>query len=481
MKISDFVPALVTPYDLLETPAPIPNAGVFDSPLAVLALNVRWVRMVDGMLERLLHRDAWSGTESEIDAAIEQVEQLLASWSEATENMAEMRVTGDTLQYRGDPTSVWVDLYDLSTLQGADGAQGPQGIQGPTGPQGEQGIRGDVGPQGAPGAQGPQGPAGAGSSNPPDTSGITLDEAICGGVTYLVDYLDSKLDDILTYADTVSSIAELAGGILGILLDDKGAVPDIVNIATGILGVGTGFIRATRTTEAVESAKNALYCAVKANGSGGFTTAIMHSWRDQIANSPAKLWEAALRLTSIAITDSAHLTRFYVGSLEPSNLCAVTAGCAGRYCHVIDFTQSTGASEGVQGLYTTYYSAGNGYLGGNQDANNRSDATILWTFPHDIYVVSVEVTYTKPGGAGGTDVNNLRAIKPIVNYAQTMVAINSSNAKGTNLTKTLNANVIARGVSLDVNSGTVGSAGYVKISRIKLTYDDTAPVWSENC
>lgn len=66
----------VKPYDVRLTPAPVPSAGVFDSPRVQLCINSEWAGHIDGLLERLLWRDAWRGTEAEIDNAIAQVEQL---------------------------------------------------------------------------------------------------------------------------------------------------------------------------------------------------------------------------------------------------------------------------------------------------------------------------------------------------------------------------------------------------------------------
>lgn len=65
------------PYDTRFDPAPTPNVGVFESPTVNLAINALWVSHLDGLLERLLWSDAWSGTETEIDVAIQEVQKLL--------------------------------------------------------------------------------------------------------------------------------------------------------------------------------------------------------------------------------------------------------------------------------------------------------------------------------------------------------------------------------------------------------------------
>lgn len=71
--------SLTTPYDTREIPAPIPSAGIFDSPTVVLCVNVEWVSHLDGLLERLLWADAWIGTDEEIEDAIQEVHKLLVA------------------------------------------------------------------------------------------------------------------------------------------------------------------------------------------------------------------------------------------------------------------------------------------------------------------------------------------------------------------------------------------------------------------
>lgn len=66
------------PKDPRYYPAPVPSAGVFDSPLVAIVLNQEWVAHIDGLLSRLLYEDAWRGTDTEIEFAIAQTNTLLA-------------------------------------------------------------------------------------------------------------------------------------------------------------------------------------------------------------------------------------------------------------------------------------------------------------------------------------------------------------------------------------------------------------------
>ena len=55
---------------------------------------------------------------------------------------AEFQVDGDTLQWRYTGESVWLNLYDLTTLKGADGSDGQDGTDGKDGADGQDGVDG---------------------------------------------------------------------------------------------------------------------------------------------------------------------------------------------------------------------------------------------------------------------------------------------------------------------------------------------------
>ena len=55
---------------------------------------------------------------------------------------AEFQVDGDTLQWRYTGESVWLNLYDLTTLKGADGSDGQDGTDGKDGADGQNGVDG---------------------------------------------------------------------------------------------------------------------------------------------------------------------------------------------------------------------------------------------------------------------------------------------------------------------------------------------------
>lgn len=63
-------------------PLPIPEAGVFDAPYMCLRINSSWASHLLGVLEVLDQPDAWIGTDEEIEAARNQVRELIAKLGE---------------------------------------------------------------------------------------------------------------------------------------------------------------------------------------------------------------------------------------------------------------------------------------------------------------------------------------------------------------------------------------------------------------
>lgn len=76
---SSFTPEILRPYDPRHVPLIPPVPDVLDCPTVAICINASWVSHIDGMIGRLLYRDAWLGDDEEIDRAIEQIRKLLAT------------------------------------------------------------------------------------------------------------------------------------------------------------------------------------------------------------------------------------------------------------------------------------------------------------------------------------------------------------------------------------------------------------------
>lgn len=99
-----------------EYAAPRPSAGVFDSPAIPLCLNTEWASHLDGLLEQLLCPSHWQGTETEVEAAIQQVQILMAKLADIQE-CPEARV-----HYIGEPFALFVQEAPAGALP-MDGVQ----------------------------------------------------------------------------------------------------------------------------------------------------------------------------------------------------------------------------------------------------------------------------------------------------------------------------------------------------------------------
>lgn len=76
---SDADRALLNRHYAPRTPQNIPSAGIVDSPTYCLEINAEWLPHVLGALKVLDQPDAWKGTETEIEAARDQIRQLMTS------------------------------------------------------------------------------------------------------------------------------------------------------------------------------------------------------------------------------------------------------------------------------------------------------------------------------------------------------------------------------------------------------------------
>lgn len=60
-----------------QEPLPVPAAGVHDGDVLLIRVNPAWWSHALGALDILTRREAWDGTEAEIDHAVQQVEKLM--------------------------------------------------------------------------------------------------------------------------------------------------------------------------------------------------------------------------------------------------------------------------------------------------------------------------------------------------------------------------------------------------------------------
>lgn len=327
IRTVDFTPEMLSPFDVRHRPFPVPASDIFDSPTVCVQVNGAWASHVDGVLERLLYRDAWSGTDSEIERAIGEVRRLLAALGESApceDSMAivamRINVCDLQVQYSGDPA--WYTVGDITSCaipgpQGPQGEQGPMGVQGPTGPQG---VQGPAGPQG------PKGDTGDGVAPAPAADTSAGNNSYCGVATYLVDYTDAIFQDIIdniTLGEDVLQVVEIlvpAFGWGGVLFEV------LVGVVDAIISIGASAARSSINTSVLENMQCTLYCKLKAAGNANVST--VRTWIDeQYAIAPPNIALRNWLLLLDALTDAALGTRIFIGSKAPSAECASLCTC----------------------------------------------------------------------------------------------------------------------------------------------------------
>lgn len=152
MKATAFNPELNRPFDPRHVPVRIPTSGIDDAPFFCLKINQQWFGHISGILDRLAYRDAWRGTDAEIQAAIDKINAIIARIGLSEDCSLNCNDFTFTIDGSGD---LYIDCGDGPELIGH--VVGPQGIQGDQGIQGETGAQGIQGPQGTQGIQGIQG------------------------------------------------------------------------------------------------------------------------------------------------------------------------------------------------------------------------------------------------------------------------------------------------------------------------------------
>lgn len=303
-----------------------PAVGIFSAPYACVRINLQWIPHILGALEVLNVDPAWLGDSAAVFAARQEVEKLinaLKDSSECASMPAEFRVIDDILQYRPDPESVWVDLYDLSQLQGEQGEQGApgqpgaQGLQGPPGPQGIQGIQGVQGPPGPRGAPGQP-------AQPEDEVSGTMGN-YCEGARLLSDFIIDtfkfNLDTIDGAGGSTFNAGSVGLALLQLLKNDLDSIPVIglvIDVVTGVFTTGTGIIRLDVSNPAYfEDIWCRLYCRIK--DTGVFNETVFNDWLNNLPSNSGSFWLAKWAREILTYTTCSR--RFALYAQGSSSLC----------------------------------------------------------------------------------------------------------------------------------------------------------------
>lgn len=83
------------PFAPRPEPLGIPDTAWNDTPLLCLQVNDQWVSHVLGVMEALAQRETWLGTDSEVDNALNNVDQIIAALMEACDTPVTDFIVGE--------------------------------------------------------------------------------------------------------------------------------------------------------------------------------------------------------------------------------------------------------------------------------------------------------------------------------------------------------------------------------------------------
>lgn len=253
---------------------PIPGAAWNDAPLFCLKLNDEWVSHVLGVLTALDQPDTWLGTNEEIYAARQQVNQIMVALMTLCEDCdVQFRIEDCNLQWRESDEDEWINLGNIC---GADGANGADGMDGAPGADGADGNDGAPGAPGTPGADGDDCDCADYNhiptpDNPPDTSD---DGTACNIAAGIADYIRQKYAKVVETETAGLTILEAVAAVIASILVTAGtagaAFPVLV---AAIIVLMNAFLAADGAERDAMMADDAfwnemtcsIYCAIKPN------------------------------------------------------------------------------------------------------------------------------------------------------------------------------------------------------------------------
>lgn len=320
---SEIIQQLAVPrYAPRLKPTPIPGAAWNEAPLFCLKLNDEWVSHVLGVMEALDQPDTWVGTQEEIDAARQQVNEIMAAFMQLCEEpVAEFRIEDCDLQWRESAEDEWHSLGNVcgdDGNDGMDGADGATGATGATGPTGATGATGETGPQGE---TGPKGDCCGIDDNDEPTD--DTNDNLCGIATYVTKWNNEKwvdtIDVVKAAADAAAAVANgvalLAG--VGVL---TGAFVAVINAFEAAGDAVLDTYLADVDTTALENAQCELYCRLKA--AGEYSYAVITDWvTDGVASSGIHLGVQSWYNNVLLFTEEEMKKRALIGSLVPFDDC----------------------------------------------------------------------------------------------------------------------------------------------------------------
>lgn len=320
-----FLPELITPYDVRRTRIRPPLPDIDAPPFVYLCLNSEWASFVDGVCERLLFEDVWEGTPEEVERAIREIERFLAT-------MSCFDCGGSTAMYRYNAEGRLEKSTDGGqTWEPADN-EDPR-FNSPVFPP----LPGGVGE-------------------------TTRCLAAANAVVGVEELINQWVNDWSAYGNIAQMTAAFVAFIaaLGIIGASGGtAAPAVVALFAALVSLTPAAVSAAMTPSVYDTFRCILYCAAEDDGS--WTVEGWEQVKSEISSNLTgaaheALWNEVNGLGPVGLTNLGRINR--AGSAD----CSDCSGC--EWCYTFDFaTVDNGGFERVPGYSLGTYVPGEGWAG----------------------------------------------------------------------------------------------------------------------
>lgn len=258
MKGSDLRPEILRPFDARHVPMPVPAPDLCDAPTVTICVNSSWWSHLEGQISRLLFRDAWAGTDEEIERAILQIEEVL------TVGKANPMGCGcgcnQSILTRFNPDT---GRLEQSTDGGATWTPAPD-------PRYDNPVS-------------------------PNPYGGTVDEIKCLAAANVAAVAKAQADELIANSSAWGSITLMIPALLAFIgwllaIASFGTLTPIALALTGaLIHAGSGAFAAAMTTDVYNTFACIVYCHIQADGtfSQGNLDAIKADILDQLNSPPS--------------------------------------------------------------------------------------------------------------------------------------------------------------------------------------------------
>lgn len=216
------IPENIKPYSTFLRPVPTPGTEFDEGDLICVRFNQEWRGYILGALQILLWRDVWQENGLGVDATIDQVEELIAAFSEGActdvSSIFDIRTDNCTMEVQRVEGGQWEEVGDFS-LCGAEGPPGPPGPPGAIGPPGDPCDPTDCA----------QGSSGEGLT---ETITVPDEPHVCGLAARMAEWMTDEFEASLLLAKQLFEAGQIAAQIALGLVE---AVPFLGGVASAIL------------------------------------------------------------------------------------------------------------------------------------------------------------------------------------------------------------------------------------------------------